>query len=1378
MSRAVTQTVLDALGNQNSYKMIARMEVFPSRVHFSSLTRDFAVPAADDLPASDNPMRQEVAYNATPGLVTFYADGDLKYAIDGNATPVTSDVSASYKPGVYGSKIYVANGDSVDRKTISWSAINSRSTSPFSQDANIVTTDTPLAVHGVSETECVAITDADGGFGISYISGTTEYLSDIRFMFPSAVEWDGSTRTMAEMGLFSAAGKLGNRIFIYISNAASGMVQGVFYDLDTATWSDVFTAMPTDLDVSLCEFRVANSFTRNNKIYIVGQLIRTDILGTNAPYTLILASDDGLTFSIDRFSMVSDLGYRFLGTVGSDNNLYLSNCNRVCEAASTWVFDGDNDTSSPKTLITMGDFIDFADGGLENATLSLPAGDESIFNDPNYQVGSRVKVFVGYETSAGNEYFLYGTYIVAKPKIGFANGVRTYDLNMIIESRWKGSGLSMPFYAEILGLSTLYDPMTEAAGKLYAASSGVRTTTFFSVDFWQSEAYTNATEGITGKEVVNAGGVDVVTATGNHKQGFILKQDISSILTLTDNPEITATTVNAKVYGWSQSNANGAENDLVNLIVVTTDADGGDEQYHFTNQSTEKWSITYPWERVGNDPVNIAITGMTVGRRIKRIGVIMECATTTTYVIGRVDVVDGVEASISLELGNTPWEASGDGTFKVPSGGQPFIMFAQRPYHAWNFHLMALFENTVTGGITGYATATGLVGLAIDAANYILARYDKTSAKVQLVKVVAGIETILAQAAPGWSLGDTHGMQFIHKDGTFKVLMLNEGTSRYESVLTYSWTAADGFMYTDRIATRKCGIYGAILSPILRILAYAPGGQDSTTNADGIAIDPLYDHTDFPTTGKLRVGNNIYSYGGKVAASADIVEGPYQLRNTNVSYPPPYGTGGAGVENRYFNWTAGANKWKDTFIAINNGAVFKIDNSDWHIYITTGGVVQWLRNRSRHYSANKQIGRVTATTAAKCWMGAGGFDDISLLSGTSARESNGSYAMLELDGSIKCYWYMGSGGEADTTIRDLINKVAKYSGTSSTFPGDSYTETLVVNGEVDIATDDYAEGFDMEFKIDTPQSFEIRTNIKLDGTNYEEATAIENDTGLKVVITSLGSGAFRASIVCTPSSTTMYEFEYTSGTSEQQYRFLFHENNLTIYQNARWVASIAFDSLIYTQTTYVDVKMYTASSVSIRNLWVRDLNDWREAVYIDLETDASSAIASVIQERPVEIQTNPDGTLRSYYEATRPELTLLTDPYSHDIDQEIPTGGASDAIIYGSHDVKTIVSHQFAADFGFSTKVMRFPNLNVGAVEAGYRTLERAYQNRKKHSLSIRPDIRIVPGDILHTAYNLSATGKWINESIIVEDVSLKIRAGDEDNFTWSMSVKGRQYDA
>lgn len=1374
--RNISTDLQNAILHENSYKPLSTVEIFPSAITFSALTRDNTITGADTNPADDDPMRQDIIYNAIAGLVTFYADGSLKYAIDGDSTPVTTTTSSTIKPGAYGSKIYVQVGTDVIRYSINWSSIVAKSTTPISSDATLTPTDTPVAVHGISETECVVIGDGDGGLSIAYFNGTTETLCPSRFMFPSQVEWDdAATRDIYSLGIFSTAMKLGNRIFVYVSNAPVGSVQGIFYDTTTGTWSDTFIAMPTDLDISMCEFRISNGFERNNKAYIAGQFIRTDLYNTNLPYTLILASEDGIHFSIDRFTYVTGLGYRFLATVGSDNNLYLGNCNRVCEAPSTWVFDGDDDSTSPISTYPMEEIIsvNFSE---DSATITLAAGTEAVYDDPNLVVGARVKLWDGLNTVSGDEYILYETYIVETIRKSYADGKRSYVIGASHEAQWKLGGLTMPFYAEWQGLSSMFDPMTEASGKLYAAPGMGMSETKFWVDFWSHKGYKNSSLSITKTSLTIEGGVGPKSITGSHKKGIIMTQTVATHLGVSQNPKITATSLPVKIYGWSRAETTGNENDTVNIIIQTCNKNGRGVKTVVTSNSYN-WPQQWPDKITGDKPISFSVTGDGIeeGRYIKKVGLVFEAPNSTTFCPARVEFTSNVEVEVALKFGNSPWEDQGDGTFTVPAEGEPFIMFAQRPYNAFNFDIAASFENTVTGGVVGYPAATGLVGHAEDGLNFTLARYDVVSNKVQLVVLRNGIETEIANATPGWSLGTLNEMVFQHKDGTYKVFMLNEGTGVYEEVLSYDWVASDGYMTTSKVITMKTGIWGGIMSPSIKTLGYAGKSQDDVSNTAGIPIDPMGGLGPFPSSGELSIDGNIYSYSSR-KWNPSYVPGPYQVRN-NAIWPPPLGNGKAGLECSYFNWNGNPNKYKGKLIALDTGSNFISAGSLWRVYITTGGSPVYLRNRSRHYSNNKQISKISVSLANRCFPGVGGFFGVQLTEGKSMRHTMRARAFLHLDGDITCYWFMGTGGEQDVTIRDLVKTATGLCGVRATFPGDYYDASLTVNGETAIFQDDYSEGFDLEYDLASPTTHEIRTNIKLNSENYDNGDDFDTDTGLKLVLTNLGSGNYRAALVSTPSGTIIHQRDYTSGTSLQHFRVLFHTEGISLYHNYRWVMSVACDELIYTQASYVDIKAYTASSIDFSEVYVHDLSDIREAIYIDLDTNGGSAMKSIIQERPVEIGPNPDGSIHLMYdEINRNSLTLLTEPQQHDHDETFPMDSMSDAIIYGAGEVVTLVKTLFADKFGLSTKIIRVPSLNIGAPEAAYRLMKIAYESKDRHSIKARPDPRIQVGDILTIGYTLSGSGKvFPSTQILVESVSRTISQRGK-NFSASMTITARGY--
>jgi hypothetical protein len=169
---------------------------------------------------------------------------------------------------------------------------------------------------------------------------------------------------------------------------------------------------------------------------------------------------------------------------------------------------------------------------------------------------------------------------------------------------------------------------------------------------------------------------------------------------------------------------------------------------------------------------------------------------------------------------------------------------------------------------------------------------------------------------------------------------------------------------------------------------------------------------------------------------------------------------------------------------------------------------------------------------------------------------------------------------------------------------------------------------------------------------------------------------------------------------------------------------------------------------------ILELFDWREAVYIDLDTDGQGAIGSVIQQRPVEIVATADGSISYSYDPVRSTITQVEDNIrDHTWAEVYPKDAASDAIVYYA-EVRTLQDGEYAKRFGLSTKVFRMPDLWTGAVKAAKIAMRKILEQHKMHSIVIRPDMRIEVGDILSVNYIASGTNTPWGADIIVENVT------------------------
>jgi hypothetical protein len=518
----------------------------------------------------------------------------------------------------------------------------------------------------------------------------------------------------------------------------------------------------------------------------------------------------------------------------------------------------------------------------------------------------------------------------------------------------------------------------------------------------------------------------------------------------------------------------------------------------------------------------------------------------------------------------------------------------------------------------------------------------------------------------------------------------------------------------------------------------------------------------------LRAGDNVYTYSS-IIAHPSYVRGPYQFRQMGI-YPPPYGNGSAGLECRDFDWTASESLINDYLIAINSGACFLANGADWTIFTTTGGVVNWYRNRARFYSANAQIGKLYHTLSNKVWV-TGGFGGVSLVSGTRARHAEGDIVTYELSGSIKCFWYMGAGGADNTTITDLIDTVCRLSGAVCTFSGDYTDASLVLSGsEVEVVDLPYVDGADIYYSTASPLDHVLSFGCSVKSDNYENGALFVDDTSVAIAITHVGSGVYTIEAISLPSATVLYSRTYSGSAGLQSYRALLHENSISFYQNNKWIDTICFDELEYENSLSISFN----GTGTITNILLRELGDWREAIYIDLETDGRSALSSILQQRPVTIISNWNGYLDIFYEKTRDTITSNIEPRSHRNTRSVPRDGASDAIVYGSKDVKTIVNEYFARGLGFATKLIRVPDLNVGAFKAANIILKNAYEQSNTSMFIMRPNLQLIVGDVLVISYIAGGTDRAYSGQIIVDGLALEIKTVGS-KLTSKIAVDGRQ---
>lgn len=1369
--RDSTPTIDTAL-QQTSFVFLFRASVEPSYIYIENTDDHFLSDFATVGGGTDfyKPLPEDFCVSPTSGsgVCWYNKDGVLKYGIQGDSTPVITTSSLAGKPGVFGSYLFLGeSGKAIRRKTVNWSQVAAKNTNPFSATDNLGSTaGVPVAVHAVSDTRSVVVYDDDGGLRLSiFTTSGSEAISPGRLMYPTAIDYTPYTSgslSMEVIATFTAACQLGDEVFIYSSNPCDGSVDGISYNTATHLWSDPFIAVPTNLQSSLCDFRICNAYVLGGKVYLIGQFRRTEVIGVNNTYNMILSSTDGVSFSTDPFTLVSSLGYRFFGCV-ANGMLNVGSANRVGSASLTYVFAGSSGAGLSLS-IPMSDFISFRETEANQAELILRAGNDYYATHPYMREGSRVKLDLGYQTSSGSEYIQCATYIINGVGDATAQGDRGFSIGLVNYSEWLLSGLNSPFYTEFFSKSSVYDDMSEDSGNMYPATDMYDMRTGFVIDFWNSEEWECAAEGITGVNLISKGGVTHIDEAAAHYFG-VKCRDLETALNLREAPKVTGT-ITAKVYGWSHANS-GANNDYISLVVFYRQQSSGSDLFYMTDPL--RWDNFYPASEVHDgNPLNFSIptsgSAIDVDDEILGLGLTIE-GTNTDFCPARIEITGGVKCKFAFLDSNTRWKSVQEGG-KLPGTIRPYIMFSQKPFDAWNFFQVAEFRDDIEDStiVDGYACGGGLIGLAMNGASYILGRYDRESNLWQIIKVRDCVNTVLAQATPSGTVGGTYIMGFSHRDGKFTIWWKKSGVLSEE--LSYEWKAADGWMYESETITKKCGIYGVKGAPFFEIVGLDHGGEESEENAEGIPHLPGYSLAGWPDSGEAVIGDNAFSYTSKVIV--DPVFGPHQFRNQGI-YEAPFGTGDMGLEYLYFDWNRDNAADAGKFVACDNGGCYVIKGSEYQVWITTDGYVVYLHGRSRHYSDNEMIAKNSKYCSHRVYT-TGGLAGINMVKGKYKRFSFGTVCHYNVKGDIYCHWYRAASGKAELNVRDLIKQISQYAGASATFPGDIVVSSQTPGAGMDwgVAAPEDTQGMDVRFEID---DLSVSGYVDITADAIIDLETSGSSTQATVRITKTASSAYKAEYITitSGSSAVMDSVSFSLiAPIALQVRVVYHDNFTTLDIGDRWICTFSTGLISYASPCHLFLK--TSASMEFRDVLVIELCDWREAIYIDLETDGRSAIGSVIQERPIEMCHKADGSIAYWYDIVRDRITIYK-PRQHQERREYPRTGASDAIIQGMY-TNAIQFPDFVRRYGFATKVMRMPNLNVGAVRATRITLKKILERAHTHAVWMRPDARIEVGDVILVDFYASGTNKHVVADVIIESTNLSFSASDNNP---TLQVSGRE---
>jgi len=231
-------------------------------------------------------------------------------------------------------------------------------------------------------------------------------------------------------------------------------------------------------------------------------------------------------------------------------------------------------------------------------------------------------------------------------------------------------------------------------------------------------------------------------------------------------------------------------------------------------------------------------------------------------------------------------------------------------------------------------------------------------------------------------------------------------------------------------------------------------------------------------------------------------------------------------------------------------------------------------------------------------------------------------------------------------------------------------------------------------------------------------------------------------------------------------RVVFHNQFCSVYVDDLWEYTFSFADVYHPEDPAVGLKT-NGASIGFTNVRLKELSDWREAIYVDMETTTQNAFRSVILQRPVDIYPNYEGKLTFEYDPDRDSATLYF-VHRHKVVETDESQGSSDGITYFAY-AAVVPDLDFAEDVGFVTRMYRLPDLDTGAIRATQILQQRARQNRKRHSVVSRVNFQFEMGDIANISETLSGTGTAFSESLIIEALSFSISEGNQE-----MRLEGR----
>lgn len=1384
--RTVSSTISNAVTENESVTMQIKAEIDPSRVFFKTLTANNPYDASPDYEIpTDSPVGQCMLYYGDKAY-TFISDpstgviygmeqgSSTKHNLSLTAETGTKPACASLGDG--SAYLWYWDGTNLKRVTVNLSTWGTSGSTNISLPAHANWTVADGSPSAISSTQFVfCYKTSKGGIGVDYYDGNQWHSWDKRFISPKTI-------TTKNWTIHTAGAIHNDSLFVYSTDMDSGEVRGVEYK--STGWTDSFIALPADLS----RFCITNAVTSGGYVHLAGQFHRTEDLEDAKVHSLVLRSINGRTFSWDRFTLLSTLGYQF-GVALDNTNLKVYASDRNCVGVENMSHYFCETPPDRVTLQPPHDIVTFQLNSTNSASIRISSYDESYMFHDVIRKGSRIKIYMGFITTEGTEYAHYQTFTIDTRSQGFSSGKRFITLGLVDSGTWKSNQIAFPFYSELLSKTTQLDDCDENDRLYPVETKSPSPVSRLVIDFTNNDEWTGdgAVSGTPSKWADDGGSLSPKIWSYPETERFLFKTvDLNEYYMLDEYPTITNLALQVYIYGWERTEQSSRPNSTWSIYAVTAPEDDLDNKTATGGSLVGGYDAwfprDYPTYDEGSYPIKYEWTNLTAGHKLLYFGIsVYNNSTGTSHALPERLSVNNLDFSFVQDKTNLTWEPDNpdpdtydSNMLKYPDTGIPSILFATKPYTSFNFRVWAEFvyipgASPLSPGTTGW----GCVGIAKDGTNCVIARYKRQNTKFEIVKLRAGVETVLADWTPPTT--DIEKIMLDHRDGLIRVWYATSNTW-IGPALSYHWDETNqGAMSMSETGIMHVGIYGAVNPPGYHCCSF------SISDGKGIGIIPgflLSVLDSFPSSGAIRVNEKKYSYTGKT--SNINIYGPYQGRQSG-----DYGTysedsteyTATAAEIALYKPNNSATYCSGLLFCTESGHTWLLENSDWTVTHYTGGEPNYLRNRSRHYCDTVNGNYVGP--GVRCYITAGLTGIIKDDTGASFIHPLGSYVSLWSSDKIYARQVLSTQVDQDATVRDMVQYLCHTACVDTEFPGDWTSDTENLSGtpvQLASGTTLFPGGFDVQFTL---PSLSTSQWIAVYASNLYLLNP-DNETQKEAIDFGFRNNAGTLEVYAYPKTgynDPVYFSTTINPASAHSVRLLFHEEFCSIYADGTWVMTFAFrENLIEfpPNDEQLYIYAYASTSKSITDVKIVELFDWREAIYVESEMSAQSALGSVIQERPVEVAPLPNGGLQFSYNIVRDTITY-TDAQTKRIfskhqreDGTSPDAG-SDAMVYYS-DITFAECTKFAEEDGFLTRVFKLSGLDTGAGTAARIILEKAFERQYIHNITMRPDPRIEIGDKVTFTYTVPGTGTVINYTMIVEQITIGIEEG-----AYAMNITGRE---